>query len=220
MRGSARRSRRCRGFSSGVGQRVRMQERERQAVSEGGIGVAEGVSDRDDPRDQGVAGSVHVHEAAHRHDVSDRPRVVGGGHDVQRGDRRAGCPPRWLVAQHTQVVVGRRGEDDHGERSVVTPEGVEAHVPEVTARVQDRRVEMLATLGKLEVAAVVDGSRIGRFARRPRPAGWAAVATESVDHDVPASGIAEPRGRRGPRHWACAAPGASAPGPADLLQRP
>jgi hypothetical protein len=49
---------------------------------------------------------------------------------------------------------------------------------------------MLDTLGKLEVAAVVDGSRIGRFAGRPRPAGGAAVATESVDHDVPANGIA------------------------------
>ena len=139
------------------------------------------------PEVSGVAGSVHVHQSAHRHDVGDRPGVVGGGHDVERGDRRAGGPPRRLVAQHAQLVVGRGDEDDDGERSVVTAEGVEPHVPEVTARVQNRRVEMLDALGKLEVAAVVDGSRIGRFARSARPARRAAVATESVDHDVPAN---------------------------------
>jgi hypothetical protein len=36
-------------FSRGVGQRLRVGERKRQAVREGGIGVAEGVSGRDDP---------------------------------------------------------------------------------------------------------------------------------------------------------------------------
>jgi hypothetical protein len=62
------------------------------------------------------------------------------------------------MPQHAQLVVGRRGEEDHGERSVVPAEGVEAHVPEVTARVQDWRIEVLDTLGKLEVPAVVDRS--------------------------------------------------------------
>ena len=145
---------------------------------------------RRSPDTLGVAGSVHVHQPAHRHDVGDRPGIVGRGHDVQRRDRRAGCLPRLLVAQHAQLVVGRRDEQDHGERPVVAAEGVEAHVSEITARIQDRRVEVLDALGKLEVAAVVDRSRIGRFAGRPRPAGWAAVATECVDHDVAANGIA------------------------------
>jgi hypothetical protein len=86
-------------------------------------------------------------------------------------------------------VVGRGREQDHGERSVITPKDVEADVPEVTARVEDRRVEMRDAVDELEVAAVVDGSRVGRFAGRPRPPGWTAIATESVDHEVPANEI-------------------------------
>ena len=122
------------------------------------------------PGHAGVAGPVHVHQPAHRHDVGDRPAVVGRGHDVERRDRSARGPPGRLVAQHAQLAVGRRGEEDHGERPVVAAEGVEAHVAEVAARVQDRRVEVLDALGKLEVAAVVDGAGIGRLAGRPRPA--------------------------------------------------
>ena len=150
----------------------------------------QGVAHRNDPRHAGVARSVHVHEPAHRHDVGDRPRMVGRGHDVQGRDCSAGCRPCWFVPQQAQLVVGPWGEKDHGEGSVVTAEGVEAHVSEITSRVQDGCVEVLDTLGKLEVAAVVDASGIGRLAGRPRPATRAAVATESVDHDVAPDRIA------------------------------
>src|SRR5829696_6848953 len=94
------------------------------------------------------------------------------------------------MPKHAQLAVGSRGEKDYGERSVIAAEGVEAHISEVAARVQDWGVEMLDTCGELEVAAVVDGSRIGRLAGRSRPRRRAAVATEGVDHEVAANGIA------------------------------
>jgi hypothetical protein len=87
-------------------------------------------------------------------------------------------------------MVGRGGEEDHREGAVVAAEGVETHVPEVATRVQDRRVEVLDTVDELEIAAVVDGSRVGRLADCPRPAGWAAVTTERIDHDIAANGVA------------------------------
>jgi hypothetical protein len=94
------------------------------------------------------------------------------------------------VPQHTQIVVGCRDQEDHSERSVVAAEGVEAHEAEVAAGVQYRGVEVFGTVGELEVPAVVDGSRICRCARRPRPSRWAAVPTEGVHHDVTSNGIA------------------------------
>jgi hypothetical protein len=46
------------------------------------------------------------------------------------------------------------------------------HVPEVAARVQDRRVEVLDAFGELEVAAVVDGPEsVGSPAARGQPGG-------------------------------------------------
>ena len=105
------------------------------------------------------------------------------------------------MPQDAQLSVRRGHEKDHGERPVVAAESVEAHVAQVTARIENRGVEVFDALGQLEVAAVVDGAAIGRLPLGSGPPGRAAVAPERVDHDVPCHSVSvvdrDARGARG-----------------------
>ena len=83
------------GFSSGVGQRVRMERarttgRRRRRDRCG----RRRLRPRRCPRSRGSpVRSTFIRPPIGMH-VGDRPGVVGGGHDVERGDRGAGGPPR------------------------------------------------------------------------------------------------------------------------------
>jgi hypothetical protein len=86
-------------------------------------------------------------------------------------------------------VIGGRGKDDDREGPVVAAEGVEPHVAEVAARVEDRGIEVLGALGELEVAAVVHRPGIGWLPFRPWPARRAAVSPQGVDDEVAANRV-------------------------------